>query len=151
MTKYLVALCALVFSSQSLAGAPASDPEAWYRGGYAVLWADKPGQQVEAMLNHYYDTVETHSADGSISRDAKRDWLVPSLKQWLAEGWVSAELKQLKVDRINASTTSFKASWIDHYKETPDEISCGWYLADMIDGRWQFTAYADLDCAAHGL
>jgi len=151
MTKYLTAIFTLVFSLQTLADDPVADPETWYREGYAVLWADNPGAQMEAMLGYYHDTVETHSDDGLISRDSKRDWLVPSLEQWLAEGWVSAELKELKTDQINATTASFKASWIDRYEATPEEISCGWYLADRIKGQWQFTAYADLDCAAHGL
>ena len=151
MTRYLAALFTLVFSWQALAETAVTDPESWYRDGYAVLWADKPGQQIEAMLTYYHDMVETHSEDGSISNDTKSDWLVPSIKQWLSEDWLSADLKQLKTDRINATTTSFKASWTDHYKAAPDEVSCGWYLADMIDGRWQFTAYADLDCASHGL
>ena len=51
------------------------------------------------------------------------------MKAWFAEGWLDSTLKAVRTDRINASTTSFKAIWIDRYSEAPEEYSCGWYLA----------------------
>ena len=146
--RKLIALCLLV---PLPATADIPDPEAWYRASYAVLWSGEPGAQVEAMLTHYADTVVTHGEDGSVTSTPKRQWLVEPMEQWLAEGWRDSYLKSLATDRINATTASFKASWVDRYADAPDELSCGWYLADWIEGRWQFTAYADLDCAEPGL
>lgn len=133
------------------AAAEIPDPDNWYRSSYAVLWTGKPGEQVEAMLTHYAGTVVSHREDGSVTSTPKRQWLVEPLQQWLAEGWLDSSLKTLRTDRINPTTASFKASWIDRYADAPDDVSCGWYLADWIEGRWQFTAYADIDCAGHGL
>lgn len=138
-------------SMLATAVAAAPDPEAWYRDGYAPLWADKPATQVDKMLGYYAETVETHTAEGEISRDNKVAWLKEPMKEWLAEGWLKAELTGLKTDRVNDSTAVFKASWLDSYEGGATEVSCGWYLADYMDGRWQFTVYADIDCAEHGL
>lgn len=151
MKRYLVSLALALIASAACAESTIPDPETWYRDGYAPLWADKPGEFIPEMLTYYSDTVETHSSDGGIRRDSKREWLAIPLQQWLSEGWVGADLKQLRTDRINAATTSFKASWVDRYADQPEEKSCGWYLADLVDGRWQFTAYADIDCAQHDL
>ena len=129
----------------------AKDAEQWYVEDYASLWQGSPGDNIEAMLTHYASEVVTHEADGRITVSPKRDWLVAPMKAWLAEGWTESELKTVATDRINASTASFKATWIDRYSNAPEDVSCGWYLADLIDGRWQFTAYADLDCAVHDL
>ena len=114
-----------------------SDPEAWYRSAYAPLWADQPAKQIEKMLAFYAPTVETHAADGGISRDDRRTWLAEPIAGWVADGWLKSELKELKVDKINTSTVAFKASWVDYYKSAPKELSCGWYLADWSDDHWQ--------------
>jgi hypothetical protein len=126
------------------------DPEVWYRHGYAPLWAERPGERIGEMLPYYADTVETHADDGSVSRSDKAAWLGEPVKQWLSEGWINSELQALVVSRLNATTATFKASWLDRYHGGAEELSCGWYLADLLDGRWQFTAYADIDCDDHG-
>ncbi len=129
----------------------ASDVERWYAEDYAKLWLGKPGENIDKLLMHYADQVITHEADGTISATPKQAWLAEPMAEWLAEGWLESELKQLVGDQLNDSTASFKALWIDRYESDPDGVSCGWYLADRIDGRWQFTHYADIDCEAHGL
>jgi hypothetical protein len=141
----------LLNTAPVMSGEPSTDPQAWYRDSYGPLWLNEPWDQVNAMLGHYADNVTTHESSGSITTTDKHQWLAEPIAQWRAEGWLGSELKALKTDRLNASTASFKASWLDHYSSAPDELSCGWYLADRQAGRWQFTAYADIDCAAHGL
>ena len=126
------------------------DPGGWYRDGYAPLWETSPGENVEAMMGYYADHIEMHSASGAVTSIATRDFIAVPVKAWMAEGWMSSRLQDLSVDQINATTASFKASWVDRNQDAPDELSCGWYLADFEEGDWQFTAYADLDCAAHG-
>ena len=126
------------------------DPETWYRDAYAPLWAQDPASNVDKMQVFFADTIKTHSSDGQITRTDKSTWLREPMREWLADGWLTSELQGLQVDRINETTTSFKASWLDRYEESYEELACGWYLADLVDGAWQFTAYADLDCGAHG-
>lgn len=150
MRAFSFSLFAVLVSMAGTAVA-APDAERWYVEEYASLWAGSPGKNVDAILAHYAEEVITHEADGSISVTAKQAWLAEPMAEWLAEGWLEATLKQVVTDQLNESTASFKAIWVDRYDGAPDETSCGWYLADVIDGRWQFTAYADIDCAAHGL
>ncbi len=145
LTILMCGLMASTFADQT-----AQDPEAWYRDGYGPLWEEDPSGRVQQMIGYYADAVKAHWADGEIALVQAQDLVAEPIKGWLAEGWLSSKLKDLQVDRINPSTISFKASWIDRYQDDPDELSCGWYLADLVDGKWKFTAYADLDCAAHG-
>lgn len=148
----LVILFLSALLSATAHGQGPTDPEAWYKDNYAPLWANNPGKNVDAILSYYASDVTTHESEGAITVSDSDSWLREPMQEWLAEeGWLKAELQQLTVDRLNASTVVFKASWLDHYEGNETEVSCGWYLADMIDGRWQFTAYADIDCAAHGL
>ena len=126
------------------------DPEAWYSQGYGPLWSGRPAEHIEQILTYYADEVETRSVDGQIRRKDKQTWLATPMAEWAKQGWTSSDLSGLKTDRINATTAVFKSSWLDHYSNAPDETSCGWYLADFLDGRWQFTVYAEIDCAEHG-
>ena len=150
MKKSLCLLAVSWFSVCASADDVTADPESWYRDAYAPLWADDPAGNAERMLEFYADTVDTHSADGQITRTDKATWLREPMREWLADGWLTSELQGLQADRINATTASFKASWLDRYEEEYEELACGWYLADLLDGAWKFTAYADIDCDAHG-
>lgn len=134
-----------------LAEPRSTDPEVWFVKDYAALWENKPGDNIDAMLTYYHDVVVTHSADGEVYTTQAREWLGEPMQEWLADGWLKASLIKVQTDKINATTASFKARWLDRYVDSEAEASCGWYLADMRDGRWSFTAYADLDCAEHGL
>ncbi len=147
--RLLTCLTSLVLISSS-AGAETvkEEPESWFRDGYAPLWTDKPGAQLDAMLSYYAPEIVSHRATGEITSDASATWLGPSVETWLAEGWLRSELVELEVDRLNESTVVFKARWADIYAHDPTDHSCGWYLADFIDGAWRFTSYADLDCSA---
>ena len=147
---FIILILSAVLSTTVHAQMP-TDPEAWYRDNYAPLWADSPGKNVDAILAYYASKVRTHEAEGAITVADRDSWLREPMKEWLAEGWLKAEMQKLTIDRLNPTTAAFKASWLDHYAGGETEVSCGWYLADMIDGRWRFTAYADIDCAAHDL
>ena len=123
------------------------DPEAWYRTSYAPLWnAEKPAEEIDAILAHYAQEIVTHSNDGDVSRDAQQEWLAEPMAEWVAEGWLRAELTDLETRPINDSTASFVATWTDRYADGSTEVSCGWYLADYLDGSWIITEYADTSC-----
>lgn len=148
MRILLLVLCFFSLTAQADGHGP-NDPETWYKSTYAPLWADQPGDNRDQMLTYYADIVTTYADDGVVTRTPKDEWLV--LDGWIAEGWLTATLQTLKTERLNDSTALFKASWLDTYTDAPDEMSCGWYLAGLVDGRWQFFAYTDIDCEAHGL
>ncbi|MCY4040438.1 MAG: hypothetical protein OXF72_04180 [Gammaproteobacteria bacterium] len=151
MASFFSALLFVVLMTSAYAE-PVSvpDPETWYRDGYAPLWEADPAGNTDTMIGYYAASVESRSADGTIATISAHDFIAVPIDGWLADGWLDSKLKDLHVERINETTTSFKASWIDRYDGALDELSCGWYLADFMDGAWQFTAYADLDCGAHG-
>ena len=151
MLKPLILLTVMLLAPVGLAADAMPDPAAWYQESYGPLWLENPGDKIVALQAHYADEVLSHRADGTIERVARNAWMAGSIVEWLAEGWVGSELVGLQTDRINASTVAFKARWRDFYDAAADEYSCGWYLADFIEGQWQFTAYADLNCADHGL
>jgi hypothetical protein len=138
----------LLLSSSVGAEAIKDDPGSWFRDGYAPLWAKKPGAQLDAMLSYYAPNIVSHRTSGETTTDASAEWLGPSVEAWLAEGWLRSELVRLEVDRLNESTVVFKARWADFYANDPMDHSCGWYLADFLDGAWRFSSYADLDCSA---
>jgi hypothetical protein len=127
------------------------DPGDWYRNAYAPLWESEPAQHVEELLGFYAETVETHSAGGGVVRENRRAWLAEPMAQWQAEGWLRSKMTELQIDQLNPGTASFKARWVDYYQSAEPGDSCGWYLANWMDGKWQFTTYTDIDCAKHGL
>ncbi len=151
MKKPICILALSWFSVCASADDVTADPETWYRDAYAPLWEKDPESNVESMLEFLADTVETHSPDGQITRTDKATWLRAPMAEWLADGWLTSELQGLQVDRINETTTSFKAGWLDRYEEGYEALACSWYLADLLDGTWKFTTYAEIDCDAHGL
>lgn len=147
MKTYLSLFLVLMFAASASRAQEMVDPETWYRDVYAPLWSNSPGDNIPALLKQYAMVIVTHEDGGEISRDTQEAWLAEPMREWLADGWLGAELVQLQTQRINASTAAFTASWIDSYEGGETESSCGWYLADAMDGRWIFTAYADTPCA----
>lgn len=122
------------------------DPESWYRDDYAALWANNPAGNIDRLRRFYADVIVTHESSGEVSSEAQQSWLVEPMLGWVAEGWQKAVLVDLEVHSINASTVAFTARWTDYYEGGDTEASCGWYLADEIDGAWVFTEYADTVC-----
>ena len=96
-------------------------------------------------------TLLSHDASGKIESVISQEWLDVAIKGWRADAWTGSELVGIQTDRLNESTVVFKSRWLDHYKDREDEYSCGWYVADLRDGSWVFTNYADIDCADHGM
>ncbi len=148
--KYLFSVCFLACVCSHAFADPPADPEKWYRESYAPLWEKDPGSKIDKILAFYANAVAEHPPGGTAKLTSSTSWLREAMQAWVADGWESSALQDLVVDRINATTVSFKAAWRDRYANAADELSCGWYLADYENGAWIFTAYADIDCAAHG-
>lgn len=130
--------------------AGAIDPETWYAESYGPLWHDQSWDKMEEILSHYDAEIWDHSAEGKPQRIQTDTWIEGAMKEWRAEGWVSSEVPDIRINRINSSTASFTTRWLDHYSNREDEYSCAWYLADLIGGTWKFTQFASVDCEAHG-
>jgi len=111
---------------------------------------EEPWTKGDQTSRFYAAQIQDHEPAGEIVTYESIPWMEGLLKMWKNDGWLRSEIAELRVTRINASTTSFMARWDDFYKAREDEFSCGWYLADLIDGQWKFTHYATIDCAAHG-
>ncbi|MEM8497572.1 MAG: hypothetical protein AAF542_06080 [Pseudomonadota bacterium] len=153
MRHFSLLLSSLLFATVVHAAETADvpDPYDWYLESYGPLWLNSPENNVQKLMGYYANKVSVHENDGSISIASQKDLIETPMAGWFEEGWLTAELTELKMDRINTTTSSYKAKWLDRYKSGETEVSCGWYLADLIDGNWAFTAYADIDCEAHGL
>ena len=123
-----------------------SDAESWYRNSYAPLWNASPLANMEAILEHFAEEIITHSADGEIRRDPSRSWLVKPMQGWVEQGWLNSELTHVDIQSINQTTVSFFAIWRDYYRKEATELSCGWYLVDLINSEWKITEYADSPC-----
>ena len=73
----------------------------------------------------------------------------PAVDRYLTK--LSSELADLDFELLNETTASFKAKWRDYYSGGNIGYECGWYLADLIDGRWLIAEYATIVCGEHGL
>ena len=151
MKNIQLAVILLLLSATTASADPGQpDPAQWYQDDYGALWLDQPWNKQDKIAQYYESKISTHEASGEMTTVDFAPWLAGAIEEWRADDWLWSEVSALKVDRLNASTVTFKASWRDHYGERDDEISCGWYLADLHDGQWKFTNYATIDCAEHG-
>lgn len=146
----LIVSAFFVASVGQAADAPTPDPETWYLETYGSMWAEEPWTKGDQTSRFYAAQIQDHEPAGEIVTYESIPWMDGLLEMWKNDGWLRSEIAELRVTRINASTTSFMARWDDFYKAREDEFSCGWYLADLIEGQWKFTHYATIDCAAHG-
>ena len=87
-----------------------------------------------AHHNLLFETISLRTSDGE------------ALLAWRDDGWIGSDMTALQSRPINGTTVAFIMQWNDRYENSPDELSCSWYLANRVEGEWKFTAYADSDC-----
>ena len=151
MNKTLILASFLFAYGTVIADDHQEDATAWYEDSYAPLWEKAPWDHVEAIASHYDETIVSHSADGSVETGNSLQWLSSGISEWKEEAWISSDVVTLETDVLNPTTAVFKSKWRDVYSDGSEEFSCGWYLADLQDGKWAFSAYADIDCETHKL
>ncbi len=151
MNKSLVLASVIAVSGATLADDHPKSAADWFLEDYASLWESDPGDKATEIASHYAESLMSHSADGGVDVSNARVDLVESIDGWLEEDWVSSRAVNVETDELNPTTAVFKAKWLDVYADGSEEFSCGWYLADLQDGKWSFTVYADIDCDAHDL
>ena len=126
---------------------PAADD--WYTSEYAPLYHDKPWENAAEIVGHFAENVHVHGEGAGMYNSLQ--WMSEALEEWKIEGWVRSELADLDFELLNETTASFKAKWRDYYTGGNIGYECGWYLADLVDGRWRITEYATIACGEHGL
>ena len=144
----LVALACLA-ATDAIAEQPAPDHNDWYMNHYAPLWAENPWEKRAEIEAQVADAFVYHQSNGTVQTVDGKTWLSDGLEEWQAEGWVGSDVAGYESDRINATTASFKVKWRDRYDDGSVYFECGWYLADLQDGRWRVTGYADVECDDH--
>ncbi|MDJ0814243.1 MAG: hypothetical protein QNJ23_10980 [Woeseiaceae bacterium] len=147
--RYSIALVLLV-AGFAMAEDETAVPSAndWYKSEYATLYGDKPWDKVDELVSHFSESVHDHD-DGQ--QYNTHEWLSGGIEEWKIDGWIRSELANLDVDQLNPSTATFKAKWRDYYSGGNISYECGWYLADMVEGKWLITEYATIACGEHGL
>jgi len=150
-SKIQLCVCCLLNVNVSVAADfSVLDLEKWYAESYGSLWLEDPWNKRDEILGFYHSEIYIHASEGEIISLKTSTWMADLLNEWVADGWVSSEVPDIRVNRINESTASFTTRWLDHYKDRDAEYSCAWYLADLMDDRWKFTHFAPIDCASHG-
>ena len=138
-------LLLLLILSFSEAWADPPDPEAWFRNEYGPVWKDVSAELAGKIKAFYHAEVTVHEPGGERITHNTSQWVDELLTLWSGEGWLGSSVPDIRTHRINDTTAT---RWLDLYTGGESEFSCGWYLADYIDGQWQFTHYAEMDCAS---
>jgi len=129
----------------------ASDADDWFKNEYAPLWSVDPWSSLSEIAGFYNEIITIHLPGGRLPVVTSRLWLSQSFDNWKLSGWVGSALAGYQSDQLNPSTALIKAKWKDDFSDGSEEFSCGWYLADLVQDRWLFTEYAEIDCLEHEL
>jgi hypothetical protein len=140
-----VLMLAMAVSGDVAAETP--DPEKWYAEDYVPIWRKVTPNTADEATYFYHSEIRGHEPGGEVITYDAPTWLTDLVAEWVADGWTGSEVPNIQVNRINESTTSFTARYLDYYEGGATEYSCGWYLADLMDGQWKFTHYAEINCA----
>lgn len=144
--KKIALTVVMTWSLTALAGDQVEALESWVSKSYAPLWQEEPWNNLENILGHYDSRVTVYGAEGEIEVRKASKWLGEALLAWRDDGWIGSDMTALQSRPINGTTVAFIMQWNDRYENSPDELSCSWYLANRVEGEWKFTAYADSDC-----
>ena len=127
------------------------DTNDWFKNQYAPPWKDVPWNHVDEISEFYAETIGVHSPGNTDPKVSSRPWLAQIINNWKSDGWISSILVKSQSDRLNHSTVLFKAKWLDLYSDGSEELSCGWYMADLFRDRWLVVEYAEIECKDHQL
>lgn len=137
----LIALVALPASADT-----AEDLDRWFRDGYAALYAENAWDRADEFAQYFADVIVYRSDDGLVDADVN-SFVVDSLEVWRSEGWLGTDVAELDTKLLNATTAVFDVKWRDRNDDGSTEDSCGWYVADKVDGKWLLSQYIAMSCA----
>lgn len=136
-----IALFALPASADT-----AEDLDKWFRDGYAAVYEKDSWDHGEEFRQYFADVIVVRSNNG-VSESNANSFVIDSLEGWRADGWLGTDVAALETKLLNASTVVFDVEWQDRNDDGTTENSCGWYLADKIDGKWLLSQYIPMACA----
>mgnify|MGYP001546182285 CR=1 FL=1 len=137
----LIALVALPESADT-----AEDLDLWFSDGSAALYAENALARADEFAQHFADELVSRSDDGLVEADVN-SFVVDSLEVWRSEGWLGTDVAELDTKLLNATTAVFDVNWRDRNDDGSTEDSCGWYVADKVDGKWLLSQYIAMSCA----
>jgi len=138
---FLVALVAMPAAADT-----AEELDQWFRDGYAALYVENAWEHADEFAQYFADEIAYRSSDGLLVSDVN-GFVVDSLDEWRREGWLGTDVAALDTRLLNATTAVFDVKWRDRNDDGSTEFSCGWYLADKVDGEWLLSQYIAMDCA----
>ena len=124
----------------------AEDLDKWFRDGYAALYVENAWDHADEFAQYFAEEIADRSDDG-FAMSSVNDFVVDSLDEWRNDGWLGTDVAALETRLLNATTAVFDIKWRDRYEDGSTEISCGWYLADKVDGKWLLSQYITMECA----
>ena len=124
----------------------AEDLDKWFRDGYAALYVENAWDHGDEFAQYFADEIAYRSEDGLAVSDVN-GFVVDSLDEWRSEGWLGTDVANLETRLLNASTAVFDITWLDRNDDGSTEITCGWYFADKVDGKWLLSQYIAMACA----
>ena len=125
----------------------ADDLDKWFRDGYAALYVENAWDRADEFEQYFADEIHYRSDDGLNITDVK-GFVLDSLPVWRDEGWLGTDVAGLSTKMLNASTVVFDVKWLDRNNDGSTEESCGWYVADKIDGTWLISQYISMACSS---
>ena len=140
-TPLFIALLALPVSADT-----PDELDRWFRDGYAALYVENSWEHADKFAQYFADVIAYRSDDGLAEEDVN-SFVVDSLEEWRSEGWLGTDVADLDTKLLNATTAVFDIKWRDRNDDGSTEYSCGWYVADKIDGKWLLSQYIAMSCA----
>ena len=145
-TGIIAALLLMTLAPNLTAADTAEDLDKWFRDGYAALYVEESWNRKDEFAQYFADEIVYRSDEGMGATDAN-GFAVDQLDGWRDEGWLGTDVAGLKTKLLNATTALFDVKWLDRNADGSTEITCGWYLADKVDGKWLLSQYISMACA----
>jgi len=117
----------------------------WFRDGYAALYVESAWDHADEFAQYIADEIVVRSDNGLNVTDVN-GFVVNSLDEWRSEGWLGTDVANLETKSLNATTALFDVKWLDRNDDGSTEISCGWYFADKVEGKWLLSQYISMAC-----
>ena len=124
----------------------ADELDKWFRDGYAALYYENAWDRRDEFAQYIAEEIVVRSDDGLTATDVN-GFVVDSLDGWRSEGWLGTDVASLRTELLNETTALFDVKWLDRNDDGSTEVSCGWYVADKVRGKWLLSQYIAMACA----
>jgi len=143
-TLWISVLAAI--AAMPAAAETAEDLDQWFRDGYAALYVKDAWDRADEFRQYIAPEIAVRSDEGLAVTDVN-GFVIDSLEPWRSEGWLGTDVAALDTSLLNATTAVFDVKWLDRNDDGSTELSCGWYVADKVEGKWLLSQYISMVCA----